>query len=176
MTDTPKKPKKANPITRAKEPVTVSKDEVYEIFVELFCNRGGNVTIKAAYEEIMRRDPTAKLSYRTIAVWAKAHDWMGRAATVLENEIVSALNPYRPAMADDALCGLQGQMIMHIHHSIEQTSITDPEALLKFVESIVKLGDLRKPVPASSGLTNPEAHRTKLAEVIGNVRQLKTKK
>lgn len=173
---TAKKPPKKNSIERTLDPVSVSKEKAYEVFVELFCNLGGNISLRKCHAEIMRRDPKAKLSYNTMTVWAKAHDWQTRAAEILRDEIVKALTPYKPAMTDDALCGLQGQMIMHIHKSIDEADITAPVNLLTFLEAIEKLGQLRNGSGAMTSGVSDKMHSARLAEVIGNVRQLKPKK
>ena len=166
---------KKNPIDRTRTPTGITKEKAYEVYQDLFASTKGQTTLKRCYDELIKRYPDAKLSYASIALWARSHDWQTRARDRVKQEIIDTLTPYTPAMSDDAIIGLQGEMVMAIHRSVENMVLSNPseiKGLLECIQDLTSIRDGAIVVPGQAETRPATAHKEKLAQVMGNVKQL----
>lgn len=176
MSDTPKKPgKKPNPIDRAKEPVSVEKDKVFEIYRSIH-HKQGEVTIRAVLAEIQKKDPNAKISASTIRKWAVAHGWRDRVDQEIKEDLHAKAKRYGPGIETDVVRGLQGLMVLRLYEALEKMEIVSLGGMVPVVECLAVLNGINggTTVNATKDAASPTT-RPPLKEILGEIRQLRPK-
>ena len=158
-----------NPINRASEPTTISKEEAFEQYRAMYADLGDDFTIARCHKELMSKHVGGKLAYETLRKWAVTHEWRERCEAEVKERLLNQLRPYIPAMTDDALLGVQGKMIARLNSAIDQVVMVNTEQMRMFIECIAALSEIRGVSPSDQAQDIPI---NKFKEIVGSVRAL----